>query len=190
MTDNLEGKILIAPPKMRDYRFSKTVLYCWKHNVGGAAAVIINRPIKKPTFKEVCRDSGMPEPKNMDAMMWYGGPVGQNMVGLLHSKDMLWTSSNQTPDLAFTLDRKAIEDITIRQPKQYLICLGMASWNPGQLEDELDSVPPRHPYESWLVSDYDPFIVFNGHKENLWKHAVERSVKNYTRSFTDKMFKK
>ena len=51
MIDNLEGKILIAPPKMRDYRFAKTVLYCWKHNVGGAAAVIINRPIKSPTFK-------------------------------------------------------------------------------------------------------------------------------------------
>jgi putative AlgH/UPF0301 family transcriptional regulator len=66
----------------------------------------------------------------------------------------------------------------------------MASWNPGQLEDEVNAVPPRHSFESWLVCNYDPFIVFNGDKENLWKHAVEKSVKDSTRFFTDKIFKK
>ena len=38
-----QGKLLIAPPNMPDPRFRKTVVYIWRHDVSGAAGVVINK---------------------------------------------------------------------------------------------------------------------------------------------------
>ena len=59
MTDYLDGKLLVAPPFMRDQRFAKSVVYVWKHDVAGAAGVIINRPLEEPTWHSVCREGGI-----------------------------------------------------------------------------------------------------------------------------------
>ena len=40
MTDT-QGKFLVAPPNMPDWRFQKTVIYMWKHDISGAGGVII-----------------------------------------------------------------------------------------------------------------------------------------------------
>ena len=46
-----QGKLLVAPPGMSDWRFQKTVVYVWRHDVSGAAGVIIN---KKCTVLGLC----------------------------------------------------------------------------------------------------------------------------------------
>ena len=43
---DLHGKLLIAPPKLPDWRFQKSVIYMWKHNVAGAGGVIINNNVR------------------------------------------------------------------------------------------------------------------------------------------------
>ena len=54
MSEYVDGKILVAPPKMGDWRFAKTVLYIWKHDVYGAAGVIVNKQMGAPSFKRIC----------------------------------------------------------------------------------------------------------------------------------------
>ena len=44
MTDT-QGKLLVAPPGMPDWRFQKTVVYMWRHDVSGAAGVVINKNV-------------------------------------------------------------------------------------------------------------------------------------------------
>ena len=51
-----QGKLLVAPPGMPDWRFQKTVVYIWRHDVSGACGVIINKKCNHPTFSHVCEE--------------------------------------------------------------------------------------------------------------------------------------
>ena len=53
MTDT-QGKLLVAPPNMPDWRFQKTVVYMWRHDVTGAGGVIINKKCNHPSFSHIC----------------------------------------------------------------------------------------------------------------------------------------
>ena len=33
---DVQGQLLIAPPKLPDWRFGKSIVYMWKHDIGGA----------------------------------------------------------------------------------------------------------------------------------------------------------
>ena len=59
-----QGKLLIAPPNMPDPRFAKSVVYIWRHDVSGAAGVIINKRCQQPTFKHVCHEGGIKKKAN------------------------------------------------------------------------------------------------------------------------------
>ena len=39
---DLHGKLLIAPPRLPDWRFQKSVVYLRKQDVTGASGIIIN----------------------------------------------------------------------------------------------------------------------------------------------------
>ena len=51
----LDGKLLVAPPKMTDWRFAKSVVYIWKHDVSGAGGIIVNKKVSAPSFENICR---------------------------------------------------------------------------------------------------------------------------------------
>jgi len=74
-------------------------------------------------------------------------------------------------------------------PKKSLITLGLANWDQGQLEGELDPVPPKPQTMSWLVLPYDEKIVFGPQTEDLWEECVNRAVQNKTAEITNKIFK-
>ena len=74
-------------------------------------------------------------------------------------------------------------------PKEKLITLGMSSWDQGQLEAELDAVPPRKASMSWLIIDYDHELVFGPKREDMWEMCVSKAVQNTTSELTDKIFK-
>jgi putative AlgH/UPF0301 family transcriptional regulator len=92
--------------------------------------------------------------------------------------------------LAFTLDRKILEDIaTGGGPKTRLITMGMANWEAGQLEGELDPVPPRPKSLSWLVLPYNEDIVFTDKPNHMWEKCVNLAVSNKTAEITSRIFK-
>ena len=66
---DLHGKILIAPPKLPDWRFTKSVLYMWKHDVSGAGGIIINKVIQNPSFQMVCRDANIIQNSNLVSLI-------------------------------------------------------------------------------------------------------------------------
>ena len=90
-----QGKLLVAPPKMPDWRFQKSIIYIWRHDVGGAGGVIINKKCNHPTFQHVCKEGGLSDvdPK-IDPPVYYGGPVLTNIIGVLHTKEVTLGSSN------------------------------------------------------------------------------------------------
>jgi putative transcriptional regulator len=189
MSDVL-GKLLIAPPKMLDWRFAKAVIYMWKHDVSGAGGVIINKRIDNPTFQMVCRDGKIFQNPKVNPLIYYGGPILTNLIGCLHSTDYkIITTNPEQNSVGFTLDKKILEDIAQNKgPKNYVITMGMASWMPGQLESEIDGALPRLPGTSWLVLDYDPQLVFGAKTKDFWEKCVQRSIEKISKKIVDKAF--
>lgn len=191
MNDYYDGKLLVSPPSMRDQRFSKSVIYIWKHDVSGAAGVIINRPLDSPTFKDVCAEANFVSSQNINPTLFYGGPVITGMIGCLHSSEynLSGTIGAQGP-VCVTLDRQIIEHIALdRGPKKYIITVGMCSWESGQLEEELESIPPRSKNESWLILDCDPNLIWQGDHPNMWNACVNLAVAQHSREFTSKLLR-
>ena len=189
---DVQGKFLVAAPKLPDWRFQKSVIYMWKHDVAGANGIIINKKCQHPDFRHVCMEGNVKIKDNIDAPVYYGGPVLTNVVGVLHSVDTMLASSNrlQNQDVAFTLDRKMLEMVANGTgPKQKIITLGMSQGEQGQLEAEMEAAPPRPASMSWLVLDYDPKIIFGPQTEDLWEMCVSRAVRNKTKEITSKIFK-
>ena len=191
MTDT-QGKFLVAPPNMRDWRFQKTVIYMWKHDISGAGGVIINKKCNHPDFKHICQEGRLKRLESINLPVYYGGQVLNNLIGVLHTKDFQLgsTNVNKLHPLAFTLDRKMLEVIAQGGgPKQRLITMGMANWEAQQLEDEIDALPPRRPAMSWLVLPWDEKLIFGPQPIDLWEMCVSRAVENKTKEITDKIFK-
>ena len=186
-----QGKLLIAPPKLPDWRFQKSVLYMWKHDIGGASGVIINKKCNHPDFKHVCQEGGLNRNLKVNPPIWYGGPVLTNIIGVLHTLDFTLKSTNLVKkDLGFTLDRKMLECIAQGGgPKQYLITLGLSNWEPGQLENELDGLPPKSPAFSWLSLDYSNELIFGPKREDFWDSCVSTTIENKTKELSSKIFK-
>ena len=186
-----QGKLLIAPPKLPDWRFQKSVVYMWKHDIGGASGVIINKKCNHPDFKHGCQEGGLNRDLKVNPPIWYGGPVLTNIIGVLHTLDFTLKSTNLVKkDLGFTLDRKMLECIAQGGgPKQYLITLGLSNWEPGQLENELDGLPPKSPAFSWLSLDYSNELIFGPKREDFWDSCVSRTIENKTKELSSKIFK-
>ena len=193
-----QGKLLVAPPSMPDPRFAKTVVYIWRHDVSGAAGVIINKRCEKPTFKHVCEESKLPRKETANPPVHYGGPILNNIVGVLHSTDFVLPSTNTLTakgddgPIGFTLDRQMLEIIAQgRGPLNRLVTLGMANWDTGQLEEELEH--PRDPAMSWLLMDYDEKFVFGQLDEDkpddLWERSLAEAIRKKTKEITSRVFK-
>ena len=194
MIIDAQGKLLVAPPNMPDWRFQKSVVYIWRHDVSGAAGVIINKRCEKPTFMHVCQEGGISRNQQVNPPVYYGGPVLNNIIGVLHSTDyrIRSTTALKEGDVGFTLDRKILEDIAMGGgPKNKLITLGLANWDAGQLEEEIEH--PRNPAMSWLMMDYDEKMIFgqldDDKSDAIWEECVSIAVKNKTAEITSKIFK-
>lgn len=175
---------------MRDYRFAKSVIYLWRHDVGGAAGIMVNKPLSSPKFDIVCQEGNIECLSAVSPKIHYGGPVMGNMVGVLHTLDFEVKATNQVRnDLGFTLDRQAVEAIALgHAPASYMVTMGMSTWEPGQLEQEIAAEPPRRESEAWLLLDYDFELVFGGDPNHMWEMAVNAAVMQKTQQFTGRIF--
>jgi len=190
MSKNIEGKFLVAPPHMRDDRFKKTVVYLWKHDVTGSAGIIINKPLDRPNWEDVCKEAGIPSVPEVDPVIYWGGPVMSSVIGCLHSMDysINQTNTNLSDNgIGFTMDRQIINDIAMNKgPKKFITTMGMVSWDIGQLEEELDALPPRKHLESWLILDFDPNLIWSGDNPDLWNSCVNSSIFEKSKKYVSK----
>ena len=96
-----------------------------------------------------------------------GGPVERNKGFILHEAGEEWDYTLPvTDDIAVTMSKDILEAIAEgRGPDHYLVSLGCAGWEPGQLEEELaDNV--------WLTVPADHNLLFSHDFENKVHAAV------------------
>lgn len=160
---SFRNHFLIAMPHLEDPNFSGTVTYICEHNTEGALGIVINKPLNQLPVAELFAqlelpnpNSGLAEAEMLVPQILEGGPVHHERGFIVHTGAARWDSSLQvTPEVALTTSVDILEAIANRQgPEQFLIALGCAGWDAGQLEKELQD-------NTWLTCPANLAVLFD-----------------------------
>lgn len=168
--DSLQNNFLIAMPNLKDPFFERSVTYICEHNEEGAMGLVINQPLDinvAGLLEQV--DIAVTNSSLESIQVFAGGPVGTDRGFVLHSPQEGWRSSLQLSDeVMVTTSKDILESLgTERAPAHYLLALGFAGWEAGQLEDELGQ-------NSWLTIPADADVLFNTPTSERWEKATAK----------------
>ena len=155
-TINLTHNFLIAMPNMVDPNFNGTLTYICDHGEQGALGVVVNRPIEldlSTLFEQI----GLSLPERLHRQtVYFGGPVQTERGFVLHTPPQTFTSTitvNNT--LSLTTSKDVLEAVSQGVgPNKFMVSLGYAGWEPGQLEEEIKR-------NAWLSVAADPQVIFD-----------------------------
>lgn len=168
--ESLENHLLIAMPTLKDPFFDRTVTYICEHNDQGAMGLIINVPVNI-TLSELLSQFDEVETRDnkLEQLVLSGGPVAPDRGFVLHSPQRGWSSSLAlSSDLMITTSKDILLALgTDKAPENYVVTLGYAGWEAGQLEAEILE-------NSWLTTPADTSILFSTPYEKRWQKATEK----------------
>lgn len=155
----LENQFLIAMPQMLDSYFSNSVTYLWKHNNEGALGIVINKPLNASIadiFNELDIVCDLEVQLFQQRRVLAGGPVERDKGFIIHDADRTWESSiTVTADISICTSKTILQDIAAGNgPDNYLVALGCAGWDAGQLEREISE-------NTWLTTPADTDLIFS-----------------------------
>jgi putative transcriptional regulator len=157
----LQGKLLIADPSLRDGTFNRSVILLTNHKSDeGAAGVILNHP----TGKEVGDFLKGPEFIGLQHLaVHHGGPVMHDQLTF----SSFWWSKKR--GLCWALRISSEEAVAhARRPGRIVRAfLGYSGWRPGQLENELER-------SSWFPVGPQPDLLGHEHDRILWAALLRR----------------
>ena len=175
MNDNihtryLENQFLIAMPQMLDTYFTNTVTYLWKHNEEGALGIVINKPLKAcvaDIFAELDIICSTENSLFRERPVLAGGPVEQDKGFIIHDAGQQWESSIEvTSEITICTSRTILQDIANGSgPENYLVALGCAGWEAGQLEREITE-------NTWLTIPANAELIFSDNYNGKAKAAA------------------
>jgi putative transcriptional regulator len=160
----LAHHFLIAMPQLRDPNFNGSVTYLWKHDAEGALGVVINRPssLLLSGLMDELEITVSPEcvKRLNENKVLAGGPVEKSKGFILHDAGTEWDYTMPVnDDVSVSMSKDILQDIaTGSGPKRFLVALGCAGWEAGQLEQEIsDNVWLTVPANTELLfsKDYD-----------------------------------
>jgi putative transcriptional regulator len=165
----LHHHFLIAMPTLQDPFFKQAVIYLCEHTEQGAMGIVINHPLTS-TLRALLQQLKIERSDSQsDYPVFNGGPVANDRGFILHSPRAGFSSSlSVSSDIMLTNSRDILETLgTTEQPDHFLVALGYASWQRGQLEKELSET-------GWLVLPADPAIIFQTPISQRWQAAVKQ----------------
>lgn len=136
----LKHHFLIAMPHMEDPRFAHSVIYLCEHNEEGAMGLVINRPSGLnlgDVLEQTAPELSVPAEIG-SRVVFSGGPVQAERGFVLHRGPQQWESSLDLGPLQLTTSRDILMDMSTGSgPTEVFVALGYASWDAGQLDQEL-----------------------------------------------------
>jgi putative transcriptional regulator len=163
----LRNQFLVAMPGMEDEQFANTVSLLCEHNDHGAIGLVINRPMTL-SLVDMMKQMDL-DRSALDASIhvYWGGPVQPERGFVIHGEPGGWESSlSLEGGLFVTTSRDILRAIGEGQgPGEYVVVLGYAGWNEGQLEDEILQ-------NAWLNTPIDERILFRTPARDRWQAAT------------------
>lgn len=158
---NLTGHLLIAMPGLDDDMFAGSVVYVCEHNDKGALGLIVNKTTDINVGHLFSRmELALPHEELAQLPVLIGGPLHQDRGFVLHDTadcpdDEVYASTLPIRDgLAMTSSRDVMDALSRGTgPRHALMALGCASWDEGQLENELAA-------NAWLTVEGDSELLF------------------------------
>jgi len=156
---SVKNYFLVATKKMRDPRFKNTVIAMFDNDESGAWGLVINKPLASVPLGSLIhksRNTTVKEKKlfNVKIPMYWGGPVNENKILILHSQEYKNETTKNFKNLSISSDYKILFEIADKKgPKKSLVILGISSWGPGQLEGEME-------IDGWVLSEINTDLIF------------------------------
>jgi putative transcriptional regulator len=162
-----EPVMLVAQPDVRGAIFEASILIVKPMPDGSHVGFIINRKTTA-TMGELFPDDEASQ-KVADPL-YLGGPDGYNRVfAMVDKRDTAGKDAMQMiPGVFLVSDAKQIDRVIASDPEHARFFLGMVTWEPGQLDDELDR-------GYWYVDKADAKLVLEKKTDGLWEELVRRS---------------
>lgn len=165
----LNNHFLIAMPGLGDPNFHRSVTFICRHDAEGALGIVINRPLDL-TLAVVLQQLSLPcaDPEGADRPVLEGGPVQRELGFVIHRRDTVYEASLDVSDsLQLTTSRDILAAIAAGEgPEDYLVALGYAGWDAGQLDQELAD-------NAWLSAPCEEPILFSAPYEQRWSAAAQ-----------------
>ena len=165
---NYKNQLLIAMPSMRGEFFTKSVVFVYEHSEKeGALGFIINKPLSA-TLGNVLEHLNIPAKDEKAAALpiYSGGPVGPDQGFVIHDR-MSLAENKQDCDVTVSTTREILVDIgSGKGPDHFMVTLGYAGWEPGQLEKEIQQ-------NDWLVVPLQKNILFDTPISQRWNVAAK-----------------
>jgi len=163
----LTGQFLLALPGMSDPRFDHAVIALCSHDEGGAIGIGVGAIVEGLGLHDLLRQLDIEPGVAPDATIHFGGPVETRRGFVLHSLD--W-SGQDTIDVAGRWGLSGTTDVlrAIAEgtgPQRYLVALGYAGWDAGQLEGELTT-------PGWLNVAGSAALIFDTEAPDRWADAL------------------
>jgi putative transcriptional regulator len=158
--------LLVASPQMADPRFRKTVLVVTRHGNAGPIGVIVNRP------EDIKLDMLFPDyPKARELNLYFGGPVYPRQISyLVRGGDAVQGALSISSNIFLAYDMQSLVELLNgkRHYKDLRVMYGLASWAPGQLENEIR-------LGGWYVIPFDEEAVFDHPPAKMWQELYNRA---------------
>ena len=171
---SVRNNFLVATSKMRDPRFANTVIVMLKNDESGSFGLVINKPLGFIPLGSLINKvedqrSKQNELYNVKVPIYWGGPVEENIILVLHSKEYQVENTKKYKDISVSSGYKILFEIADEKgPKKSLILIGHSGWGSGQLEGEMER-------EGWILSKINTDLVFGTDNANKWLKAIKNS---------------
>jgi len=159
--------MLVAQPDLHSEMFGSAILFVKPLADGGHVGFIINRPTNAKLGDLFPEDE--PSKKVADPI-YLGGPEGYNRVyALVDKRDSAGKDAMQMmPGVFLVAEAKDIDKIIASDPEHARFFMGLVTWRPGQLDDEIER-------GMWYVNEPDAKLVLEKKTDGLWEELVRRS---------------
>ncbi len=164
-SDFLANQLLIAMPSLADGHFAQTVSLICEHSDKGALGIVLNKPLGMKLGDVMAQMKLEPTDNRIsEQAVLRGGPVHTDRGFVLHRPGGSWDSTHKiSKDVQVTTSRDVLAAIARGDgPMDAFVALGYATWDAGQLEQEmLDN--------AWISLPVDDRIVFELPFEDRWQ---------------------
>lgn len=163
----LSGQFLLAMPGMADARFDHAVIAMCSHDGEGALGIGIGATIEGLGLHDLLDQFEIAHGAAPNTPIHFGGPVETRRGFVLHSSD--W-GGQDTVDVAGRWSLSGTLDVlrAIAEgsgPTRWVVALGYAGWNEGQLDKELGT-------PGWLTVPGDEALLYDVDAPGRWTAAM------------------
>lgn len=178
----LNHHFLIAMPGLHGDGFEKAVIYVCEHDEQGAMGLVVNKPLQM-RLGRVLSHLEIPSDNSQinEQPVLMGGPVGQEHGFILmrnaqqpvvSKNKRIKTSGSRAAvprdKIMMSASKSTLMDLAQKEEaNDFIVTLGYAAWNPGQLEEEIMT-------NNWLIIPFDERILFEIPLHRRWAAAAAR----------------